>query len=138
MDEGRGAFAEEAPEQGRATGAAVRKLARKILEKGGYVVLDARNGREGLGLCEAHQGSINLLVTDVVMPELGGRELAEGALKLRPGLKVLFLSGHTQAVILKEGVEKGTAFLQKPFAPIELAPKVRQTLDSDIRSAGQT
>ena len=109
---------------------AVRKLARMILETGGYTVLDARNGREGLALCEAHEGPIDLLVTDVVMPELGGRELAEGALKLRPGMKVLFMSGHTQDVVLKEGVQKGAAFLQKPFTPAGLAQKVRETLDS--------
>ena len=67
------------------------------------------------------------------MPELGGRELAESALKLRPGLKVLFMSGHTPDVVLKEGVQKGTAFLQKPFTPVALAQKVRETLDSDVR-----
>jgi two-component system cell cycle sensor histidine kinase/response regulator CckA len=93
----------------------VRKLARMVLEASGYVVLDARNGREGLALCEAHQGPIDLLVTDVVMPELGGRELAQGALKLRPGMKVVFLSGHTQDVILKEGVEKGTCLGDSPL-----------------------
>jgi CheY-like chemotaxis protein len=107
----------------------VRKLGRVILEASGYEVLDARNGREGLALCEIHPGRIDLLLTDVVMPELGGRELAQGALKLRPGMKVMFLSGHTQDVILKEGVEKGTAFLRKPFAPVELAQKVREVLD---------
>ena len=112
---------------------AVRKLARMILETSGYKVLDARNGQEGLALCETHEGPIDLLVSDVVMPELGGRELAESALKLRPGLKVLFMSGHTQDVVLKEGVEKGTAFLQKPFMPVALAQKVRETLDSDVR-----
>ena len=114
---------------------AVRKLARVVLEASGYVVLDARNGREGLALCEIHPGPIDLLVTDVVMPELGGRELAQGALKLRPGMKVVFLSGHTQDVILKEGIEKGAAFLRKPFAPVELAQKVREMLDSDTRPA---
>jgi CheY-like chemotaxis protein len=108
---------------------AVRKLGRMILEASGYVVLDARNGREGLALCEIHPGRIDLLVTDVVMPELGGRELAEDAVKLRPGIKVMFLSGHAPDVILKEGVDKGTAFLRKPFAPIELAQKVREVLD---------
>jgi len=107
----------------------VRKLGRMILEASGYVVLDARNGREGLALCEIHPGPIDLLVTDVVMPELGGRELAQGARKLRPGIKVIFLSGHTQDVILKEGVKKGTAFLRKPFSPVELAQKVREVLD---------
>jgi CheY-like chemotaxis protein len=108
---------------------AVRKLGRTILEASGYAVLDARNGREGLALCEIHPGPIDLLVTDVVMPELGGRELAQGALKLRPGIKVIFLSGHTQDVLLKEGVKKGTAFLRKPFSPVELAQKVREVLD---------
>ena len=107
----------------------VRKLGRTILEASGYVVLDARNGREGLALCENHPGPIDLLVTDVVMPELGGCELAQGARKLRPGIKVIFLSGHTQDVVLKEGVKKGTAFLRKPFSPVELAQKVREVLD---------
>ena len=109
---------------------AVRNLARKILEASGYVVLETRNGREGLELCESHLGSIDLLVTDVVMPELGGRELAEGAIRLRPGLKVMFMSGHTQDVLLKEGIQKGVAFLQKPFTPIQFAQKIRETLDS--------
>jgi FixJ family two-component response regulator len=70
------------------------------------------------------------------MPELGGRELAQGALKLRPGMRIVFLSGHTQDVILKEGVEKGTAFLRKPFSPVELTHKVREALDSGVRLAG--
>lgn len=115
---------------------AVRKLACLVLQASGYKVLEARNGREGLALCEAHEGPIDLLMTDVVMPELGGRDLAEGALKLRPGMKVMFMSGHTQDVVLKEGVQKGTAFLQKPFTPAGLAQKVRDTLDGDARSAG--
>ena len=116
---------------------AVRKLARMILEARGYVVHEASNGRAGLALCETHEGNIDLLVTDVVMPELGGRELAEGALKLRPGVKILFMSGHTQDVLLKEGVQKGTAFLQKPFTPAGLAQKVRDALDGASRPAGQ-
>ena len=109
---------------------AVRELVRTILEARGYSVVEARNGREGLKLCQSHTGGIDLLVTDVVMPELGGRELAEGALKLRPALKVLFMSGHTQDVILKEGVQQGAAFLHKPFTPLQLAQKVRDTLDA--------
>ncbi len=115
----------------------VRVLARKVLEASGYVVYEARNGREGLALCEAHQGPIDLLVSDVVMPELGGRELAEGALKLRPGIKVMFMSGHTQDLVLKEGVQKGTPFLQKPFTAAALAQKVREALDSAAKAAGQ-
>jgi two-component system CheB/CheR fusion protein len=115
---------------------AVRKLAAITLEASGYMVLEARNGREGLAVCEAHPGPIDLLVTDVVMPELGGRELAQGAVKLRPSMKVVFLSGHTQDVVLKEGVEKGTTFLRKPFSPVELTQKVREALDSDARPVG--
>jgi signal transduction histidine kinase/PAS domain-containing protein len=115
---------------------AVRVLAQKILERIGYVVLSARNGREGLALCEAHQGPIDLLVTDVVMPEVSGRKLAEGAVKLRPTMKVLFMSGHMQDVVLKEGVQKGAAFLQKPYTPAGLARSVRETLDSGAPRAG--
>ena len=112
----------------------VRGLARMILETSGYVVLEASNGREGLTMCETNEGPIDLLLSDVVMPELSGRELAEQAVKLRPGMKVMFMSGYTHDIILKEGVQKGTAFLQKPFTPVELAQKVRETLDADARS----
>ena len=99
--------------------------------------IEAINGREGLALCEAHQGPIDLLVTDVVMPELGGRELAEGSLKVRPGLKVMFMSGHVQDAVLREGVQERTGFLRKPFTPAQLAQTVRDTLDSDAKAAGQ-
>ena len=113
----------------------VRNLVRTILKDSGYKVLEARNGQEGLALCETEKGPIHLMVTDVVMPELGGRELAEAVLKLRPGMKVLFMSGHTEDVVLKEGVQKGAAFLRKPFTTVELAQKVRDTLDTAARSA---
>ncbi len=108
----------------------VRVLTRQILTACGYKVIEGSNGREGLDLCNTHEGAIDLLVCDVVMPEVNGRELAEGALKFRPGLKVMFMSGHTEDVVLKEGIQKGTAFLQKPFLPAALAQKVRATLDS--------
>ena len=85
-------------------------------------------------MCEAHPGKIDLLLSDVVMPELGGRELAERILAMRPDIKVLFMSGHTQDVMLKEGVKAGTPFLQKPFSPTDLAHKVREVLDSQGRS----
>jgi two-component system CheB/CheR fusion protein len=116
---------------------AVRMLVRTILEASGYLVLEACNGREGLALCESYQGAIDLLLSDVVMPELGGRALAEGALKLRPGLKIMFMSGHTHDVVLREGVQKGTAFLQKPFTLVGLAQKVRETLDTKALAVGQ-
>jgi len=112
----------------------VRRLARTILEARGYVVLEAKDGREGLAVCESHSGTIDLLLSDVVMPEMGGRELAERARIIRPDLKILFMSGHTQDVILKEGIQKGAAFLQKPYLPAELAHKVREVLDAKPRS----
>ncbi|HYW46449.1 MAG TPA: chemotaxis protein CheB [Bryobacteraceae bacterium] len=108
----------------------VRKLARRVLEASGYVVVEARDGREGLSVCQTHQGRIDLLLSDVVMPELGGRELAESALVLRPDMKVLFMSGHIPDVVLQEGVQSGMPFLQKPFTPTDLALKVREVLDS--------
>jgi chemotaxis methyl-accepting protein methylase/signal transduction histidine kinase/chemotaxis response regulator CheB len=113
----------------------VRELARKVLEASGYVIHEARNGPEGLKLCEAHEGPIDLLMTDVVMPELGGRALVEAALKLRPAMKILYMSGHMEDVVLREGIQKGAAFLQKPFTPAGLAQKVRETLDAEARSA---
>ncbi len=114
----------------------VRQLARRVLERRGYVVLEARGGIEALKLCQVHPGPIDLLFSDVVMPELGGRELAERAASLRPDMKVLFTSGHTQDVLLKEGIRKGTAFLQKPFTPARLARKVRKVLDSQAGVQG--
>jgi signal transduction histidine kinase/CheY-like chemotaxis protein len=108
----------------------ILRLARRILQAKGYAVLEASNGREGLALCEAHQGRIDLLLTDVMMPGIGGRELAERVLKLRPGMKVMFMSGHMEDAFLSEGVGKGAVYLQKPFGPIQLAQKVREALDA--------
>jgi nitrogen-specific signal transduction histidine kinase/CheY-like chemotaxis protein len=115
----------------------VRKLTSTILQERGYVVLEARDGIEALSVCESTQEKIDLLVSDVVMPELGGRELSERILAMRPEIKVLFMSGHTQDVILKEGIMAGTPFLQKPFAPTGLARKVREVLNSQRKAGGQ-
>jgi two-component system cell cycle sensor histidine kinase/response regulator CckA len=112
----------------------VRVLTRQILTACGYKVIEGSNGREGLNLCKTREGAIDLLVCDVVMPQISGRELAEGALKLRPGLKIIFMSAHTEDVMLKEGIQRDIAFLQKPFLPAALAQKVRATLDSATRS----
>src|SRR5213078_1412957 len=96
--------------------AAVRNLARRVLEKHGYTLLLAATGRDGVQLATQHAGPIDLLVTDVVMPEMGGRELAQRLTALQPGLKVLYLSGYTDDAILHHGVlDAGVAFLQKPW-----------------------
>jgi len=110
---------------------AVRRLAREILSGNGYRVLEAGNGREALLLSEAHRGVIHLLLTDVVMPKIGGRELGERIRHQRPDLRILYMSGFTDDAILRGGVEEnGIPFLQKPFTPEELARKVREVLDS--------
>jgi PAS domain S-box-containing protein len=109
----------------------VRRLAREILSENGYKVLAAGNGREALLLSEAHRGEIHLLLTDVVMPKMSGRELTERIRLQRPGLRVLYMSGYTDDAILRHGVlEDGIPFLQKPFTPEVLARKVREVLDS--------
>ena len=110
---------------------AVRKLARAMLEMFGYTVIEARHGKEGLSVCENHEGRIDILVTDVLMPGIGGRELAERAALLRPEMSVLFMSGHTDDAVLDLGIKlRGTPFLQKPFTVTQLARKVRAVLDA--------
>jgi CheY-like chemotaxis protein len=110
---------------------AIRFLARHVLEGCGYTVLEARDGQAALRLVEKRTGgTVHLLVTDVVMPNLGGRELAERLAGTYPHLKVLYCSGHSEDVIVRHGVlphEGG--FLQKPFSAATLAHKVREVLD---------
>ena len=109
---------------------AVRGLSKKILERSGYVVMEAGDGRAGLSLIESRREPIDILVSDVLMPEMSGGELVERALRTRPGLKVLFVSGHAEDVLVREGVTRGVAFLAKPFTPAELVHKVREVLDA--------
>jgi signal transduction histidine kinase/CheY-like chemotaxis protein len=106
---------------------AVRALARLTLASGGYTVLEARDGQEALDICQREQGPVHLLVTDILMPKISGRELADRLAVSRPGLKVLFLSGYPEDAVLRQGVTAG--FLQKPFTPAVLAHKVREVLD---------
>ena len=107
----------------------LRTLAREILSIQGYTVLDATSPSEALRLADAHPGPIHLLLTDVVMPQMNGRQVADHLLAARPGLKVLFMSGYTDAAIVEHGVlEPGTHFLQKPFTPDGLSRKVREAL----------
>jgi CheY-like chemotaxis protein len=108
----------------------VRGLVVEILEAFGYAVLTAASGEEGLRLCKEFAGGIDLLITDVVMPQMGGRELAEHVSVLRPQTKVLFMSGYTDDAIVRHGIlEEDMAFIQKPFLPDALARKTRELLD---------
>lgn len=109
----------------------VRKIARLALESHGYHVIEAHLGAEALNAVAEHPTPIQLLVTDVVMPEMSGRELAERLRKRHPGLKVLFVSGYTDDAVIRHGIlDARDPFLQKPFSPLTLARKVRDVLDS--------
>lgn len=110
---------------------AVRLLTRQLLEQFGYSVVEASGGRDAISLVQQSSKPIDLLVTDVVMPEMGGRQLAKSLSLARPGLKVLYLSGYADDVVVRHGVSQAdAAFLQKPFTIEALANKVRQTLDA--------
>jgi len=107
----------------------VRKLVLAILDRNGYRLLEAPNGPEALALCGLYPEPIHLLVTDVVMPGMTGRELADRLLEVRPDLKVLYTSGYTADVIGRQGVlDAGVSFLQKPFTGPQLSAKVREVL----------
>jgi signal transduction histidine kinase/ActR/RegA family two-component response regulator len=113
--------------------APVRDLSRRALESRGYRVLVASDGAEGLRVAQAHAGAIDLLVSDVVMPVAGGPELAGNLRPLRPGLRVLFLSGYADTAFARSGeLTREAAFLQKPFTPERLAQKVREVLDERV------
>ncbi len=110
----------------------VRGLARRILEEAGYRVLVAQQGEEAIRLCIEDAKEIHLLLTDVVMPGAGGKEVANRLSSLRPGIKVLFMSGYTDEAIVHHGVlDSDVKFIQKPFSPAALARKVREVLDSN-------
>ena len=113
----------------------MREVVREILEMNGYDVLEARHGAEALRISAQHQGPIHLMVTDVVMPEMSGRELAQRLMPLRPDMRVLYMSGYTDDAIVRHGVlDSGIAFIAKPFTPDGLAAKVRDVLDSPAAS----
>ena len=108
----------------------VRKLVREVLDNEGYRLLEAANGVAALSICAQYEEPIHLLLTDVIMPEMNGRALADRLVPQRPEMKVLFMSGYTDDVIADHGVlDTGTAFIQKPFVLDVLARKVRDVLD---------
>ena len=110
---------------------AVRHVVREALKQFGYTVLETGDAEEGLKLALTHPGPVHLLVTDMVMPKMSGRMLAQQVQARRSGIKVLYMSGYTDSSIVQQGVlERGLAFLQKPFTLKALAGKVRQTIDA--------
>jgi len=109
----------------------IRKVAQRILEKSGYRVLAAANGREALEVARTHKGTIHMIVSDLIMPELKGPEMVALVRKERPEIGVLYLSGYTDATVSREGLmEAGANFLQKPFAVDVFARRVREVLDA--------
>jgi two-component system cell cycle sensor histidine kinase/response regulator CckA len=109
----------------------IRELVLKALAMGGYNLLEAGNGNEALAICERQKGAIHLLLTDVVMPGMNGRELAERARFFHPEMKVIYMSGYTENAVVHNGVLDAAApLLQKPFSPMVLLGKVRELLDS--------
>ncbi len=108
----------------------VRELSRQYLEMAGYEVIEAENGHTALELAAMHSGPIHLLMTDIVMPGINGRELAERVTRVRPEIRVLYMSGYTDQAIVHEGIlEAGAVLLQKPFTLATLASKLREILD---------
>jgi PAS domain S-box-containing protein len=108
----------------------VLDLVREILTDYGYSVLTAAHGEEGLRVLSSHPGPIHLLLTDVVLPMMGGTDLADRAEALRPETRVLFMSGHTEDTVIRHGVPGVDGLLQKPFHPESVARKVREVLDA--------
>jgi two-component system, cell cycle sensor histidine kinase and response regulator CckA len=112
---------------------AVRRMTRMFLEINGYTVVDARNAADAIQLMERHQGSIEMVLTDVVMPGMKGRELIQQLVKLRSGLKVLYMSAYTEDAAINFGIlGPGSAFIEKPFNADELTRKVREVLGTSI------
>jgi two-component system, cell cycle sensor histidine kinase and response regulator CckA len=111
----------------------VRKLAREVLQRNGYTVLEASNGGEALLTCEQHQGPIHMMITDVVMPQMSGRQLVERLTVLCPRMRVMYMSGYTDDAVLNAGLAPDETFLQKPFMPESLLRKVRDVLDQPMK-----
>jgi CheY-like chemotaxis protein len=112
----------------------VRNLLRRVLQARGYTILEARDGLEAIEVALQYSGRIDLLITDLVMPRMSGRELAASLAQARPEMRILLMSGYSDEVMMRQGMLQATfAFVQKPFSPINLARKVREVLDAEAR-----
>jgi two-component system cell cycle sensor histidine kinase/response regulator CckA len=115
----------------------IRNILKILLEEGGYTVLLAKDGEEADKICAAHAGEIHLLLTDVVLPKMNGREVARHLTARRPQLRVLYMSGYTANAIAHHGVlDSDVAFLPKPFEPTALLRKIREVLDAGKKDTG--
>jgi CheY-like chemotaxis protein len=115
----------------------VRRLAARALTQHGYVVLEANGGVEALEIARRYRGPVNLLVTDVVMPGLNGKEVLSRLIETRPDARALFMSGYPADIIANRGLlDSNIAFLQKPFTPSVLLQRVRATLDGQLEASG--
>jgi signal transduction histidine kinase/CheY-like chemotaxis protein len=113
---------------------ALREVTRRIFTRNGYQVLTAGNGPDALSMAREHTGEIHLLVTDVVMPHMLGREVAEKMLEIKPGIEVLFMSGYARPVLASQGrLEPGVALVEKPFSEADLMAKAAQVLNGHFR-----
>ena len=117
----------------------VRSFVRRVLERKGYEVLEAESGADAIRVCEEGTVPVDLLLTDVVMPGMSGRDLATYLMASRPGIRVLFMSGYAEHEIAHRGaLAPGTHFIEKPFSPEALALKVREVLDTPSASGDPT
>jgi CheY-like chemotaxis protein len=111
--------------------AAVRSSARRLLERHGYQVVEARHGRDALRILEDGERTIDLVITDLVMPEMGGREMVERVRARHPAMKVLFMSGYSERAVTSDGtMPAGTGFVEKPFTVEQLIRRTREILDA--------
>jgi CheY-like chemotaxis protein len=117
---------------------AVRRMTREFLKISGYTVLEARSGADAIQFMERREQPIDLVLTDVLMPGMKGRELVERLAKLRSGIKVLYMSAYTEDAAINIGVlSPGTAFIEKPFSPDDLANKVREVINASENGLGE-
>lgn len=117
----------------------IRDLLKRILERFGYTVLLASHGGEALTISERHEESIDLMITDVVMPQMNGYEIAEWFAEVRPEMSVLYMSGYDEEMVANQGpVDGAIRFIQKPFVPTDVANKVREILDKRVSGHPRT